>query len=214
MSQILANDRVIVTGGGGFLGRHLVRVLRSEFTVLAFDIQNPGGEEGFITGSVTDGAIIDAALAGAAGLVIAHMAARDLKTYDSPEVPFDINVKGTAMLLDAAVRHEIRRVILISSTTVVEKHLAGGGRLDHLTQRHPRCLYSLTKSLQEEIAAYYHEQSGMEVAIFRPAYIAMKNEFIDKYGKSPAHVDWKLIDPRDIGSAAIAALRSPSLQRC
>ncbi|MFZ4681203.1 MAG: NAD-dependent epimerase/dehydratase family protein, partial [Terrimicrobiaceae bacterium] len=87
MPPLSPSARVLVTGGGGFLGRHLVKVLQSRFRVVSLDVQNPAGEADMIEGSVTDVSLIDRTMEGMDGLVIGHMAPRAPGVYDSPEIP-------------------------------------------------------------------------------------------------------------------------------
>jgi nucleoside-diphosphate-sugar epimerase len=202
---------ILVTGGCGFLGRYVSSVLRHHFPVVSFDVKNTSDDESFFEGSVTNANDINAAMAGAFGLVIAHMAPRAPGVYDSPEIPFDINVKGTAMLFDAAIRHGIQRVVLISSISVFsaaqisEQYLTGD-----LTPI-PDSIYGLTKSHQEQVALHYYLNHGLETAILRPAYISLGENLEDKYGVKRASVNWQFIDPRDIGAAAYRSLVTPDL---
>ncbi len=205
MPALSSDSRILVTGGCGFLGSHLVGVLRSRYPVVAFDVRNPGGDEAFREGSVTDAEQIDGSLEGMGGLVISHMAPRAPGIYDSTKVPFEINVGGTALLLDAAVRKGVKRVVLISSVAVVQQAVTAGRFLSTDLPASPDSIYGLTKALQEETAQFYHSQHGLEVAMLRPAYISMGDTLEDKYGLRRPSVNWQFIDPRDIGAAAMAA---------
>jgi UDP-glucose 4-epimerase len=211
MHSPLFGSRILVTGGCGFLGRQLVQVLRSRFSVVAFDVRNPGGDEDFHQGSVTESEQIEAALDGVSGLVIAHMAPRQPGIYDSPDIPFAINVDGTAKLLDAAVHKGIKRVVLVSSVAVVQNALAAKVFLSGDLPSSPDSIYGLTKSLQEETARYYHTQHGLEIAILRPAYVCLGDSLEDKYGIQRPSVNWQFIDPRDIGQAALLAFSLENL---
>jgi nucleoside-diphosphate-sugar epimerase len=211
MPKLSSPARVVVTGGSGFLGRHLVQKLQPFFSVLSFDVQKSGDEQEFFEGSVTDPAQIDQALASANALVIAHMAPRAPGVYDSPDVPFDINVKGTALLFEGALRSGIRRVVLISSAAVVGKPLLAGEFLSQDLPLSPDSIYGLSKALQEETARYYHEKHGLEIAMLRPAYISLGDTLEDKYGKRRESVNWQFIDPRDIGDAVLGALFADEL---
>lgn len=197
---------ILVTGAGGFLGRHLVDVLRQEFSVTGFDVQNPRNDPNFIVASVTDAEAVQKALTGQSALVIGHMAPRAPGVYDSPEIPFDINVKATALLMEAAVQAGLRRVVLISSVSVVGRSHQAGEFLDHTLPPSPDSIYALTKTLQEQILRYYHQNNGIEAALLRPAYISLGDTLEDKYGRRFPSVNWQFIDPRDIATATLAAL--------
>lgn len=211
MPPLVSRSRLLVTGGCGFLGRHLVEVLRTKHEVIPFDVENSSGDAAFREGSVTDGKQIDAALQGMDGLVIAHMAPRRPGVYDSPDLPFAINVNGTALLFEAAARHGISRVVLISSTAVVQRAVLAGTFLDGDVRACPDSLYGLTKALQEETARYYHFAHRLEIAMLRPAYISLGDTLEDKYGRRPESVNWQFIDPRDIGGATLAAFEMDTL---
>ncbi|MEI6491459.1 MAG: NAD(P)-dependent oxidoreductase [Verrucomicrobiota bacterium] len=205
MPALASDFRILVTGGCGFLGSHLVSALRSRFPVVALDVRNPGADEAFVEGSVTDAERVDEILEGMGGLVISHMAPRAPGVYDSPKLPFEVNVEGTALLLDAAVKRKLKRVVLISSVAVVQQSMTAGQFLSIDLLPSPDSIYGLTKALQEETARYYHSRHGLEIAILRPAYISMGDTLKDKYGVSRPSVNWQFIDPRDIGAAALAA---------
>jgi nucleoside-diphosphate-sugar epimerase len=202
---------VLVTGGNGFLGRHLVSELRADCATTSFDVRNPQDDPRWHEGSVTDADSIDLAMKGMDGLVIGHMAPRAPGVYDSAEIPFDINVKGTALLLDAAVRHGVKRVVLISSTATVQKFVNERAYLSLDLPLKPDAMYGLTKVLQEATARYYHQTHGLEIAVLRPAYITMGDSLEDKYGRRLPSVNWQFVDPRDIGQAALAALHLENL---
>lgn len=211
MPSLPSNSRILVTGGCGFLGQHLVRVLQTAYDVTSFDVQNTAGEKNFIQGSVTDPAQIEKALDGMSGLVIGHMAPRAPGVYDSPEQPFDINVKGTALLFEAAVRKGITRAVLISSVAVVGLTHRNKTFLSRDLPPSPDSIYGMTKALQEETARYYHANHGIEIAMLRPAYISLGDTLEDKYGVKRPSVNWQFIDPRDIGRAALCAFSVENL---
>jgi len=211
MPALTSHAKILVTGGSGFLGRHLVATLSPRFETTAFDVQNIPDITNFSKGSVTDPTAVEKAVAGMEGLVIAHMAPRRPGVYDRADLPMDINVRGTALLLDAAVRQNLKRIVLISSVSVVHKAQMAGEFLTSTTPYCPDSIYGMTKVLQEQIARFYHDTHGLEVAILRPAYICIGDSLEDKYGVRRPSVNWQFIDPRDIGQAAINALALPDL---
>ena len=210
---------VLVTGAAGFLGQALVRELGAVgWRVRSLDVvpfpESPGTPPvESIVGDVADPAAVARACEGQDALVIAHMAPNRPEVYASAPVPFDVNVKGTALLFEQAVKAKLRRVVLISSIAVVEGHDGDPrrGRLLLDLPPFPVTLYGLTKTLQEEIAAHYHRQSGLPVAVLRPAYVTDAETLTDKYGRRRPSVNWRFIDRRDVAGATRAALLAPGL---
>lgn len=215
-AEISAPQRVLLTGGSGYLGRFLTARLRSQFSLRVLDVvadipEVEGRPVDFVQGSVADTALVERAVEGMDALVIAHMAPNQKDTYATVDMPFSINVQGTAALLLAAARRNIRRVVLISSTSVVDRSRRDGSRLTVSSPTGPTVLYGLTKSLQEQTARFFHENYGMEIAVLRPAYVITETPLADKYGRSPGSVNWQFIDPEDIAEAAALALTAPGI---
>ncbi len=204
-------SRILVTGAAGFLGRHLVEVLSEQFHVRSFDVKKTEMAADAMQGSVTDADAVRQALQDMDGLVIAHMFPNRPGNYDAIGQPLDVNVKGAALLLEECVRQGVRRVVLISSTATVQGHLAAGRYLSNNLPPQPTSIYGLTKVLQEATARFFHEKHGLEIAVLRPAYVALGDTMEDKYGLRRPSVNWQAIDPRDIGRAAAGALGVPDL---
>ncbi|MGV9103250.1 MAG: NAD-dependent epimerase/dehydratase family protein [Promethearchaeia archaeon] len=118
--------RVLVTGGAGFIGSHLVDRLINEHEVIVLDDLS-GGERGnivdheekehfrFIEGSITIEEDIDSALEGVD--TVFHLAAQpDVRlSVDQPLLDFRINVVGTINILEAMRERDINRFIFASS---------------------------------------------------------------------------------------------------
>jgi nucleoside-diphosphate-sugar epimerase len=204
--------KVLVTGASGYLGRSLCGVMGENFDLVRMDISEVAGPGSFFMGSVTDREVLSDACQGVDALILAHMAPNRTEAYDWPDRCMDVNVKGLALALEAAVRHGIRRVVVVSSVAVVWGHALRKTYLSRDLSPEPTDLYGMTKVLQEEIARFYHRSHGLEVALLRPAYILREDSLIDKYGENRPAVTWQCIDPRDIGRAAGLALQIPDLQ--
>ena len=149
---------------------------------------------------------------GCSHLVIAHMAPNRPGVYDTPTLPFDVNVKGTANLLHAAVAHGIKRVVLVSSTGSVLGYPDGTFWKTDLPKLAGRDTYCLTKVLQENVAEHFHRDKGLEISVLRPGYICDEDLLTDKYGRKRPSVNWQFIDPRDIADAAYLSLIIPKLE--
>lgn len=119
-------SKVLVTGGAGFVGAHLVRRL----VALGVDVRVlddlSGGREtnlpaslrsgpGFVRGDLRDEAAVARAVEGCEAVV--HLADRPVPSA-SPLEGFDVNVLGTLLLLRAASAARVRRVVLASSCSV------------------------------------------------------------------------------------------------
>jgi nucleoside-diphosphate-sugar epimerase len=162
----MEREKVLITGGAGFLGINLIRHLMargyelSSLDVEEFDYPERDGIEA-IKGDIRDKALVDRAMEGVDFVV--HTAAA-LPLY-SPEDIYTTDVEGTRNVLDAALRHGVKRFVHVSSTAVY-------GIPDH----HP--LYETDKlegvgpygqaKIQAEMICLEYRAKGMVVPIIRP----------------------------------------------
>jgi nucleoside-diphosphate-sugar epimerase len=212
--------KVLITGAGGFLGHAIVGQFEGRHDLRLMDIRDWETPHERIVGSVADLATCRRALEGCEGLVIAHMASVQEGSYQTPEIPFDSNVKGTANLFFAALEAGIRRVVLVSSTGTVcywGKQAGSFVTRDLPVKPWPcgrQAIYAVTKACQEIIAESYHREKGMQVAVLRVGYILSSddpNRVVDKYG---THVHLRHAgntERRDIGLAARLAIEAPEI---
>ena len=204
--------KILMTGAGGFLGRGMIAPLvEAGHTLRLMDVVPFESPHEVVVGDVSDLDACRRAMAGQDAVIIAHMAPNRPEVYATPTLPFDVNVKGTANLFAAAVAHDIRRIVLISSSAVVGRAQQAGEFLRRDSPLQPCQLYGLTKVCQEIIAEYYHRMHGIAVAMLRPAYITDADTLRDKYNRQQTSVNWQYIDRRDIGSAAACALKLSDL---
>ncbi|MFC2177010.1 NAD-dependent epimerase/dehydratase family protein [Actinomycetota bacterium] len=109
--------KIAVTGGTGFVGRHVVRLLADEghnIVVIARGVDpNPAPSAQNITwvrGSVTDRKLVDSTLAGCDA--VAHLAGINL---ERPGQSFDaVHVRGTENIVAAARANGVPKVVLLS----------------------------------------------------------------------------------------------------
>jgi dTDP-L-rhamnose 4-epimerase len=119
--------RVLVTGAAGFIGSHIAETMRAAgHEVRGLDSLTPAVHNGrpdhvtgeLVVGDVRDPAAVDEALAGVDA--VCHQAAMVGLGVDLSDLPLysDVNVTGTAVLLEAMGRHGIGRLVLASSMVV------------------------------------------------------------------------------------------------
>ena len=159
-------QRVLITGGAGFLGINLTRHLLSRgYTIASLDVEDFDYPERdrveVIRGDIRNKVLVDRAIEGADFVV--HTAAA-LPLY-SPEAIYTTDVEGTRNVLDASLRHGVKRAVHVSSTAVY-------GIPDH----HP--LYETDKlegvgpygqaKIQAEMICLEYRAKGMVVPVIRP----------------------------------------------
>ncbi len=127
-NQAYAGKPVLVTGGAGFIGSHLVealvrvgarvRVLDDLSTGNRDNLKNAADKIDFIVGDIRDADLCLRAAEGVA--VIFHLAAfvSVPESLQKPDRTFAINLFGSSHIFEAAARHAVSRVVYASSCAV------------------------------------------------------------------------------------------------
>lgn len=143
---------VLVTGGSGFLGRHLVKRLLSERRNVTILGRTPAPEletlgANFIRASLEDTAAVRAACAGMS--TVYHIAAK-VGVWGRYDDFYRINVLGTRALLEGSREHGVRQFVYTSSPSVVYNgyDFCGASERVPLTTSCPSP-YPLTKAIAE-----------------------------------------------------------------
>ena len=171
----LAGRAVLVTGGAGFIGSHLVDALiTAGARVRVLDDFSSGRRENLaaagprvevVEGDVCDERVLDRALAGME--IVMHLATRCVRlSLSDPEDVHRVNSHGTLRVLLAARRHRARRVVYVSSSEVY-----GSGVKVPMTEDHPlepTTVYGATKLAGELYTQAMTRSFGLPTLVVRP----------------------------------------------
>jgi len=164
--------KVLVTGGAGYIGSHVVDRLRANgHEPRIYDLvpspHHPPGEIETVLGDLCDGDRLRAALAGCD--VVVHLAAVadvDVVATD-PALTDRVNVRGTQTLLDAVLASGVPRVVY-ASTIWVYGDATGPEAIDEdAPLALPKHFYTATKIAGEMYTSSYGELYGLEHTILR-----------------------------------------------
>ncbi len=187
----LRNARILVTGGAGLIGSHIVDRLISESPAEIVILDNfvrgrrenlagamPSGRVTIVEGDIRDRQLVTEAMQGID--VVFHQAAiRITQCAEEPALAMDVLVNGTFIVLDAARQAGVRKVVAASSASVYG--LADRFPTDE--QHHPynnRTLYGAAKAFNEGLLRSFNEMYGLEYVALR--YFNVYGPRMDIYG--------------------------------
>ncbi len=162
MNSFFTNKKVIVTGGAGFIGSHLVEKLviyGAQVTVL--DSLITGNQENlaavasaitFVEGDIRNKDLCHELLRDC--FAVFHLAAQVSvpESFDNPRLCYETNVTGTFNLLEAAVKHTVKRFVFSSSCAVYGDK---SSPCSESTECAPLSPYAYSKLMGEQLCQHY-----------------------------------------------------------
>jgi dTDP-glucose 4,6-dehydratase len=178
-------DRVLVTGGSGFIGCNFLRLMvpkhpetewvnldaltyagRPENTEDFADAENYS----FVHGSIEDGMLVEALFSESEGFdAVVNFAAESHvdRSIAGPRVFVETNVLGTQNLLEAARRHGMSRFVQVSTDEVYGSLGPEDPPFTEASPLEPNSPYSASKASADLLCRSYHETYGMSVMTTR-----------------------------------------------
>ena len=215
--------KVLVTGATGFVGGNVARAFRSRGDdVVALvrpgsstlTIDGMGIEQ--VQGDIRDRASVRRALEGCQAVV--HCAALYTFWARDPRILYDVNVEGTRVVLEEAIRAGVDRCVYTSTVSTVGIPTGGSGTEKvHASEKELIGHYKRSKYMAERVALDLAKQ-GLPVVVVNPTTPVgpwdvkpsptgrMVLDFLR--GRIPAYVDagMNLVDVEDVAAGHILAM--------
>jgi len=166
--------KLLVTGGAGFIGSHLVeRLLAGGEAVRVLDNLSTGKRGNlpshpaleFLEGDIRDRTTVDAAVAGVDAIVHLAAVASVQASVDDPVGTHATNFDGTLNLLEAARHARVTRFLFASSAAVYGDNAQLPVSEDFAPN--PLTPYAADKLAGEHYLSFYHRKFGLRTTAFR-----------------------------------------------
>jgi dihydroflavonol-4-reductase len=167
--------KVLITGGGGFIGIHLVEAqLRKGREVRVLDTHISGlahlaGNRRLTTiqGDIRDGLLVQKVVDGVERIF--HLASVHLSIAATDAEYRSVNVEATNRLLEVALKSRVKCFVHCSSVGVYGK--IHGRPANEQSSCSPESIYDITKLEAEEEVLRFHKRTGFPVVVVRPAWV-------------------------------------------
>lgn len=167
--------RIVITGGAGFIGSQLGFYLKKKgYDVILIDnmmfgyldnlIENGKPFDKFVCADIRDINKMTEIIH--EHDIIIHLAGLSSLAFcqTNPGLAYDINVGGTATILDIARKKKVKRLIFSSTSAVYENN---SGILKESDIVSPDLVYSMTKFAAEKLCESYSKNYGLDIIIVR-----------------------------------------------
>ena len=174
--------RVLVTGGAGFIGSHLVDYLiKKGYEVTVLDdlsgglALNVNPKAKLITGSITDKYLVEEVMKGQE--IVYHLAAYAAEglSHFIRNYNYTNNLLGSVNLINAAIRNEIKYFLFTSSMAV---YGSGNPPFDETHKPTPEDPYGIAKYAVEQDLKLAHDMFSLNYVIIRPHNVYGERQFL------------------------------------
>jgi len=185
----LKNELVLVTGGAGFIGSHLVEELVAKgYKVRVLDVLSRGkleyiqplidkGNVEFVDGDIRYNDVVDKSMRDVD--YVFHEAATNINRSQAyPEESFDVNFRGSHVVFKSALNHNVKKVMFASSASVY-----GQPKTLPISENHelnPITPYCVSKLASEYLLKFF-VRSGLKFITFRYFNVYGLRQHTDAY---------------------------------
>ncbi|WP_309676517.1 NAD-dependent epimerase/dehydratase family protein [Pseudomonas sp.] len=169
-------ERILVTGGAGFIGSHLVEaLLESGYSVRVLDDLSSGKLSNLpidrchltlVVGDVADAPTVERAMKDCCAVVHLAAVASVQASVDDPVATHQSNFVGTLNICEAMRQAGVRRVVYASSAAIYGNN-GDGLAITEDTPKNPLTPYAADKLASEHFLDFYRRQHGLEPVILR-----------------------------------------------
>ena len=171
--------KILVTGGAGFIGSHLLQLLQGQqgVEVVVYDNLSSGRREHvpkairLVEGDVRDAEGLANLFASEAFDSVVHLAAQTMVPYSlsHPEEDCQINLSGLINILECCRKYAVKHIVFSSSAAVYGDNL--NIPLHEEEKPMPTSAYGITKMASEHYLRMYHDLYGLNTTVLRFANV-------------------------------------------
>ena len=171
--------KILVTGGAGFIGSHLLQLLQGQqgVEVVVYDNLSSGRREHvpkgirLVEGDVRDAEGLANLFASEAFDSVVHLAAQTMVPYSlsHPEEDCQINLLGLINILECCRKYAVKHIVFSSSAAVYGDNL--NIPLHEEEKPMPTSAYGITKMTSEHYLRMYHDLYGLNTTVLRFANV-------------------------------------------
>ncbi len=164
--------RILVIGGAGYIGSHVVKsLLNAGMEVRVFDDLSTGQRINlfpnaeFIEGTILDRSVLDKAIEGVDGVI--HLAAKKAvgESMAYPELYADNNLTGAINILNAMAAQNVKYIVFSSTAAVYG--MPQYAQIDENHPLNPINFYGFTKLEMEKLMGWYDRLKGIKYIALR-----------------------------------------------
>ena len=171
--------KILVTGGAGFIGSHLLQLLQGQqgVEVVVYDNLSSGRREHvpkairLVEGDVRDAEGLANLFASEGFDSVVHLAAQTMVPYSlsHPEEDCQINLLGLINILECCRKYAVKHIVFFSSAAVYGDNL--NIPLHEEEKPMPTSAYGITKMASEHYLRMYHDLYGLNTTVLRFANV-------------------------------------------